>query len=346
MPIVWFCLVATALAGYVILDGFDLGAGIAHLLIARNDQERRLVLKSIGPVWDGNEVWLLAGGGTLYFAFPALYSSAFSGFYLPLMIVLWLLILRGCAIEFRNHLSTPTWTPLWDTVFGGASAFLAIFFGAALGNVLRGVPLDEAGDFFLPLWTNFQPGSEPGILDWYTILIAVFAFVTLTLHGALWLNLKTDGDLQLRARRLAMLAVIAVVLLTAIATPATFAIQPQTLQSFSANPWGFAFPAIALASLAGVFLFLRRHHETQAFLASCTFIGAMLSSAAFGIFPYVLPASGDASRGLTVYKAAAPDYGLTIGLWWWIPGMLIALGYTFFVYRHFAGKVTAESGAH
>ena len=199
----WFCLVAVMIAVYVVLDGFDLGAGIIHLLVARTDGERRQVLRSIGPVWDGNEVWLLAGGGTLYFAFPALYASSFSGFYLPLMMVLWLLILRGIAIEFRNHIDSPVWKPFWDVVFGGASALLAIFFGAALGNVVRGVPLDAAGDFFLPLWTNFGIGREVGILDWYTVLVAVAAFATLTVHGALWVALKTEGDLEQRARRLA-----------------------------------------------------------------------------------------------------------------------------------------------
>ena len=145
METLWFCLVAVMLAVYVVLDGFDLGAGIVHLSSARTDAERRRCSRSIGPVWDGNEVWLLAGGGTLYFAFPALYASSFSGFYLPLMIVLWLLILRGISIEFRNHVDTPIWGAFWDVVFCGSSPLLAIFFGAALGNVVRGVPLDKAG---------------------------------------------------------------------------------------------------------------------------------------------------------------------------------------------------------
>ena len=145
MATLWVCLIAVMIAVYVILDGFDLGVGIVQLFVAKNDSERRTVLSTIGPVWDGNEVWLLATGGTLYFAFPALYASSFSGFYLPLMIVLWLLILRGIAIEFRNHLENPVWQPLWDSVFAGASTLLAIFFGAALGNVVRGVPLDSSG---------------------------------------------------------------------------------------------------------------------------------------------------------------------------------------------------------
>ena len=172
MEAIWFCLVALMIAAYVLLDGFDLGAGAIHLLVAKTNDERRQVLASIGPVWDGNEVWLVAAGGTLYFAFPALYASGFSGFYLPLMIVLWLLILRGISIEFRNHIRSAVWQPLWDFLFCASSLLLAVFYGVALGNVVRGVPLDASGYFFEPLWTNFRLGQETGILDWYTILWA------------------------------------------------------------------------------------------------------------------------------------------------------------------------------
>ncbi|MFZ0304811.1 MAG: cytochrome d ubiquinol oxidase subunit II, partial [Terracidiphilus sp.] len=200
MGFIWFWLVAVMIVGYVVLDGFDLGVGVLHLFLARNEQERATTLRSIGPVWDGNEVWLLAGGGTLYFAFPLLYASAFSGFYLPLMIVLWLLILRGVSLELRNHIDMGVWRTLLDGVFGLASALLTIFYGAALANVIRGVPLQANGYFFLPLWTTWTPGLEPGILDWYTVIGGLVALVALTLHGALWLVLKTEGELEERAR--------------------------------------------------------------------------------------------------------------------------------------------------
>ncbi len=178
MEAIWFWLVALMLAGYVVLDGYDIGAGIVHLLIARSDLERRQILESIGPFWDGNEVWLIAGGGTLYFAFPGLYASSFSGFYLPLMIVLWLLMLRGISIEVRNHIDSPVWKPFWDVIFAGASVLLAIDFGAALGNVVRGAPLDVAGDFFLPLWTTFRPsGYGPGRYDRSLRAIAAWSIV-------------------------------------------------------------------------------------------------------------------------------------------------------------------------
>jgi cytochrome d ubiquinol oxidase subunit II len=168
MGFIWFWLVAVMIVGYVVLDGFDIGVGVLHLFLPRDDAERQASLRSIGPVWDGNEVWLLAGGGTLYFAFPLLYASAFSGFYLPLMIVLWLLIGRGISLELSNHLEMGVWHTLLDRLFGISSALLAIFFGAALANVIRGVPLQADGFFFLPLWTNWRPGPNPGILDWNT----------------------------------------------------------------------------------------------------------------------------------------------------------------------------------
>src|SRR5579864_5046772 len=203
MLFIWFWLVAVMITAYVVLDGFDLGAGVLHLLIAKTDAERRTVIRTVGPVWDGNEVWLIAGGGTLFFAFPLLYASGFSGFYLPLIIVLWLLILRGIGIELRTHIDGPVWSSFFDGCFAISSFLLAIFYGAALGNVIRGVPLNKEGYFFLPLWTNWRPGAEPGILDWYTVIAGLVALVALSIHGAHYVALKTSGDLNLRARRVA-----------------------------------------------------------------------------------------------------------------------------------------------
>src|SRR5258705_8022700 len=191
LAMLWFCLAAMTIIGYVLLDGFDLGAGIVRLFVTRTEGETSQVLRSIGPVWDGNEVWLVAVGGALFFAFPALYASAFSGFYLSLMIVLWLLILRGVSIEFRSHMDSAQWQQFWSTVFGFASAALALVFGMALGNVVRGVPLDQSGYFFLPLWTTFSPAGEVGIFDWYTLLVGVASLLALAVHGSLWVVLKT-----------------------------------------------------------------------------------------------------------------------------------------------------------
>jgi len=339
MPTLWFCLVAVMLAAYVILDGFDIGAGIIHLLVAKNDVERRAVLASIGPVWDGNEVWLLAAGGTLYFAFPGLYAASFSGFYLALMIVLWLLILRGISIEFRSHIDSELWHAFWDVVFAGASVLLAIFYGTALGNVVRGVPIDADGYFFLALWTNLRPGLDAGIIDWYTALIGVTALVTLTVHGALWVALKTEGDLQARCQRIGRRSWFILLPLVILVSVASFRIQPMLLASFEERPWGLIFPAASAAGLVGVLVFLKRHREGPAFLSSCLVILGLLCSAAMGLYPNVLPSSVDPGRSLTVASVAASDYGLRIGLWWFIPAFALALTYSAFVYRHFNGKV-------
>ena len=168
MEAAWFVIVSGMLAAYAVLDGFDFGVGAIHRIVARTDEERRTVLAAIGPIWDGNEVWLIAAGGVLFMAFPNVYATAFSGFYMALMVVLWLLILRGVAIEFRSHQDHPLWREFWDTVFMLASALLAVVFGTTLGNLIRGVPLGEEGLRGMPLFTNFLIGREPGILDWYT----------------------------------------------------------------------------------------------------------------------------------------------------------------------------------
>ena len=340
MTTLWFCLIAILLAGYVILDGFDLGAGIIHLFVARNDAERRAVLSSIGPVWDGNEVWLLAAGGTLYFAFPGLYASSFSGFYLALMIVLWLLILRGISIEFRSHVRSELWHEFWDVIFAGSSALLAIFFGAALGNVVRGVPIDADGYFFLALWTDFQPGPEAGIIDWYTVLVGLAALVALTIHGALWVAWKTEGELQARCHAVAKRFWLLMLPLVLVVSVVSFGVQPLLLASFTQRPWGLIFPLLSGAGFFGIPWFLQRRAEGPAFLSSCAAILGLLCSAAMGLYPNLLPSNGDPLRSLTVANVSAPAYGLRIGLFWFLPAFALALAYSTFVYRHFAGKVT------
>jgi cytochrome d ubiquinol oxidase subunit II len=330
---------------YVLLDGFDLGVGTIHLLIAKTDEERRQVLASIGPVWDGNEVWLIASGGTLYFAFPSLYASSFSGFYLPLMFVLWLLILRGTSIEFRNHIKSAVWDPLWDFVFCASSLLLTLFFGAALGNVVRGVPLDASGFFFEPLWTDFGLGNETGILDWYTILVGGLSLLTLAMHGCLWLHLKVNGQVNARAARLAGLAWWGVLALTVVFTAMTFRVQPQVLLNLKRWPLGLVFPLLAVAGLAGVVWQLRKRNERRAFCASCAYLTGMLASVVFGVYPLVLPARNPA-YSLTIWNTKASAYGLKIGLIWWAIGMILAVGYSTLVYRSFAGKVVIEKDSH
>jgi cytochrome d ubiquinol oxidase subunit II len=260
------------------------------------------------------------------------------------MMVLWLLILRGIAIEFRGHIDSAVWRPVWDAVFTGASALLAIFFGAALGNVVRGVAFDDAGEFFSPLWTSFGVRGDPGILDWYTVSVGILAYFTLTHHGALWVVYKTGDPIRARGHRIAGIAWWAVAGWTAMVTWMSWAIQPQIAANLSVYPLGWAFPALALAGLGASFWFRRQEQDARAFAASCVFIAGMLGSAAFGVYPYVLPSNGDPASGLTIQEAAAPGNGLRIGLMWWIPGMLLALGYTVYTHVQFAGKVGAEEG--
>src|ERR671937_1222313 len=268
MPTLWFILVAFMLTMYVLLDGFDLGAGVIHLAAARNDAERRAIIRAIGPVWDGNEVWLIAAGGTLFFTFPLLYASSLSGFYLPLFIVLWLLMVRGVSIELRSHFANPVWRSFWDGLFFLGSALLAVFYGAALANVVRGVPLDRTGFFFEPLWTDFSPTtSSPGILDWYTVLIGLLALSTLTVHGANFIAVKTEGTVNARARRISWRAWLATVVLTAGGTVSPFGLRPQRLSCLHSYPWGYVFPALALAGLAGMGYNTARQREMAAFLS-------------------------------------------------------------------------------
>jgi cytochrome d ubiquinol oxidase subunit II len=343
VPTVWFVLVAAMLVGYVLLDGFDLGAGIVHLWLARTESERRVILRTIGPVWDGNEVWLIAAGGTLYFAFPLLYASAFSGFYLPLNIVLWLLILRGIGIEFRHHLETRVWRGLFDGFFALSSTLLAVFLGVALANVVRGVPLSPDHSFFEPLWTSFLPRGATGILDWYTVLGGVLALVALTIHGCWWVALKTEDDLQRRARRLAIRLLPLLAIITIAGVPLTVAVRSDSLRNYSAHPLAFVLPLAVAAGWVGMAVYGRQAAERKAFLSSCLYLVGMLGGAAVAIYPRLLPDSSGAGHDITIANAATGSYALHVGLVWWSFGMALAVGYFVLVYRMFRGKVIADS---
>src|SRR5262245_54775012 len=229
----WYAIVALMLATYVVLDGFDFGAGALHLIVAKTDAERRQVLAAIGPYWDGNEVWLLASGGMLLVAFPKVLAAGLSGFYLAIFLLLWTLILRGISIEFRSHVEAPLWRTFWDTAFCGASALLSILFGAALGNILRGVPLGQDGWFSLALFTDFSAKSPVGILDWYTVLVAVFAYAALSAHGATFLTWKTDGPVHDRARAAGARLFLVVAVLWPLVTWATHVVHPAFFTGFA-----------------------------------------------------------------------------------------------------------------
>ncbi len=339
MESLWFALVAAMLATYVVLDGFDFGVGMLHPFVARTDDERRQVLAAIGPVWDGNEVWLLASGGTLFFAFPLAYASAFSGFYLPLMMVLWLLVMRGISIEFRSHDPSPLWRAFWDATLFVSSALMALILGAALGNVIRGVPLGGSGWFQVPLFTNFLPGRDAGVLDWYTVLVGAFAVCALLAHGALYLCWKTSGPVRDRAARAASRALVGVALLLVLVTAATTTVQVGLFASLARRPWSWPLPLLSAAGLAVALVGHRRGRERLAFLGSCGFLFFLLAATAAGVYPVLLRSTVSARYNLTAAAAATSEYGLRAGLSWWLIGIPLAAGYFTFLFRSMAGKV-------
>ena len=339
MEAIWFAIVSAMLAIYVVLDGFDFGAGILHRFVAKTDAERRTVLAAIGPVYDANEVWLVAAGGVLFMAFPRTYAAAFSGFYLALIIVLWLLILRGIAIEARSHQANPLWREFWDTVFSLSSALLAVVLGTSLGNVVRGVPVDETGYFAIPLFTDFRPGVRPGVFDWYTLLVGVFTLVLLAGHGALYLAWKTAGPVQARSQAWARKAWLVVLPLWGLVTLATAVVQSSNFTNLLARYWSFPFVLIMAGGLWGVFHFSKRGRELAAFLSSSAYILGLMAATMAGNYPFWLRSTLDPAYSLTAANTASRSYALQAGLVWWTVGITLAGGYFVYVFRSFRGKV-------
>ena len=323
----WYAIVALLLAAYVVLDGFDLGAGALHLWVARGDDERRGVLAAIGPFWDGNEVCLLAAGGALFVAFPAALAAGLSGFALAIFLVLWSLILRGIAIEFRSHVGDPLWRAAWDVVFWGASALLPVLLGAALGNLLRGVPLDANGWFELPLFTDFSTAAPVGLLDGYTVLTGLFALVALLLHGAALLAWRAAGPVEARARATIRLAWPATALLWAAATWATARVNGPLFERMRGRPLAWLFAAVALAGLLGVAIASRRGRHGLAFLASSAFLAGLLAATASSLYPVLLRAVGDESSSLIATEASNRREGLATALRWFGLGLPLAVAW-------------------
>ena len=341
MEYLWYLLTLLLFTGYVVLDGFDLGAGLLHLFAARNETERKQILAAIGPYWDGNEVWLIAAGGTLFLAFPILFAAAFSGFYLPLMLVLWCLILRGIAIEFRSHIQHAAWTPAWDFVFALASILLCFLFGAAVGNIIRGVPLNADGEFFLPLWTDFTAQGELGVLDWYTTLTALLSVAALGMHGALWVALKVPQPFAKRVQIFAWKLWPILSMITILTTAATFQIKPAMFHTFLQYPLAFLLPAGALLGLIG----LRQsigNNPRRAFLFSAAILILLMATAAATNFPAMLPSTSNPQFSLTISNTKTSAYGLSTALYWWFPGMALVIAYFVFLYRRFAGPIDCE----
>src|SRR5262249_16718465 len=280
MTALWFCLLVFMLGGYVVLGGTDLGVGMLSLLVARDEQERSDALYAIRPLWKPNEVWLLAAGGTMFLAFPTALASSFSGFYLAFSIVVCLLAFRGFGLELRHHISDRLWRQFWDVALSLSSLLLALFLGTALGNVVRGVPLDERGVFFEPLWTDFRVGIQTGILDWYTILAGLTAVVALAHHVALWLNARAEGVVRERANRAAAALAILVIVLLAVLDLASFAAKLEFRQALRARPWGLLFPILTIGGLLSALVQRRRGKAEAAYLCSCVALFTALATAA------------------------------------------------------------------
>jgi len=339
----WFWLVAVMLAIYVVLDGFDFGAGILHLMVAKTNEERREVLGAIGPFWDGNEVWLLAGGGSLFLAFPKVLAAGFSGFYLAIWLVVWSLMLRGISIEFRSHVEDGLWRHFWDGTFALSSVLLPVLLGAALGNVLRGVPLDASGYFGMALWTDFRLGPQPGVLDWYTVLIGLFVLVTVAAHGSVFLAWKTEGPVHDRSQALAMPLWSLALLLWTLATLATWMVNPAIFQHWQHAPLAWAGTLLFLAGLILVFTGIKRENFLQAFLGSGAFILGILAASAASVYPVMLKSTLDPAFDLTALNASVGEHGLRAGLVWWLVGFPLAIGYLVFLFRFHRGKVKAAT---
>ncbi|BCA54565.1 cytochrome D oxidase subunit I [Nitrospira sp. KM1] len=343
METFWYIAVTFMLAMYIVLDGYDFGVGFIYPFVARTESERRAALTAIGPVWTGNEVWLIGAGGTLFFAFPKAYAAGFSGFYLALIIVLWLLIARGLALELRGHLDHPVWRQLWDLALMASSTMLALVFGAALGNLIRGVPLNRDGYFFVALWTDFLTGPNPGILDWFTLLTAATSLAILGMHGASYLAMKTDGELRRRARRMAAAASWVSAAFIALVMAAIALVRPSFHLNYEQHPAGFFFPLAGVCAVAATIFLRKPEQEAAAFSASSALILFMLTGIAWGTYPNILIATTDPSYSLTVTNAIAGSYGLQIGLQWFMVAFPLLVIYQVYLHRLFRGKVGSNS---
>ncbi|MBD3237722.1 MAG: cytochrome d ubiquinol oxidase subunit II [Candidatus Eisenbacteria bacterium] len=330
LQVIWFFLVGVLLIGYAILDGFDLGVGFWYAFTRRN-RDKRALRRAIGPYWDGNEVWLLTGGGAIFAAFPHVYATVFSGFYLALIVVLLGLILRAVSLEFRDKHDAASWHRGWDAAFVAGSVIPALLFGVALGNILRGLPLDDSMNFTGSFFTLLNP---------YALLVGVMGFAMLAMHGAVYLTTKTRGDLLARARGWAMGAWAASVGLFIAGALAAAFWQTQLARNFEARPALWAIPLVTLTLLLLTGLFVRNGRAMRAFLCSSLSIVGIWGIVGAALFPNLVPALGDASRSLTIWNASSSQLTLTVMLIIAGVGMPIVLGYTIWVYRLFGRSGT------
>jgi cytochrome bd ubiquinol oxidase subunit II len=338
----WYGIASFMLIVYVALDGRNFGAGMLHWLVARTPEERRQVVAAIGPLWSWHEVWLVVFGGTVLAVFPKLLASAFAGYYLALFLILWCLILRGISLEVGGHIDDRMWQGFWDFVFVLANALLAILFGAAAGNMARGVPLASDGTFSMAFFTDFTPRGYVGLLDWYTVSIALFAAVALAAHGATYLTLKTQGPVQDRSARYARLLWAALVPLLLVVSIESGVVRPDLLGHAAHNPlWWFALLLVCAAAITLVWGLATRR-EMRAFIGSNLVLAGLLAAGAAAIFPVALHSTLAPENSLTAYDVAADASSLAYAAIWWPIGFALAAAYFVFVSRRYAGKVSIQ----
>ena len=330
LNVVWYVLFVVIIAGYLIMDGFDLGVGILHPFLAKNDTERRISLNSIGPVWDGNEVWLVLGGGALFAAFPMVYASLFSGFYMAMMLVLLVLILRTVAIEFRSKRPSARWRSTWDWVFFASSFGIALLLGVAFGNIMGGVLLDGQGNI---------GGTILNLLNPYALLVGLTTVFMLATHGAIYLSMKADGELLARVKRWMPRLMVVFFVLNTILVIWTVAAHELIADRYLQQPWLVIFPAAALLAVVAAWFMVKRGRYFVAFLLSSAMIAGLLFSAAIGLYPNLLVSSIDTAYNLTIFNAASQPNTLTVMLIMALIGMPFVLLYTAGVYYFFRGKV-------
>lgn len=347
----WYIVLVLMFTMYILLDGYDLGAGIIYLFLpAEKENDKKLIVRSIGPFWDANEVWLIAAGGILFFAFPTLYASAFSGFYLPLMIILWLLIFRATGLELRAHVDNLLWKTIWDKAFGISSLLLALFFGIALGNIVRGVNLgmvengisqQEAHYFFLPLWNEtFSPQAlHLGIIDWFTLLFGVISVFSLSIHGACWIIFKTNAPINKRLKQFIFNMNLGLIVIVGLSLVIGYYIQPAPFHGFFEKPLSWIFVLVMFAGLGGLLKIKSYKKDGMGFLFSSAFLAGGFLYTVTSIFPAFLPSTNGINPSLTINNVAADQYGLGVGIPWFVVAMILVIIYLVVQYRIFRGKM-------
>jgi cytochrome d ubiquinol oxidase subunit II len=329
LNLLWFILLGVLLAGYAILDGFDLGVGILHLG-AKTDRERRLFINSIGPLWDGNEVWLVTFGGALFAAFPSAYAAAFPAFYLAFMLLLFALISRAVSIEFRGKSESPGWRRFFDYAFCVASTLATLLFGVAVGNCMQGIPLSPSGDY---------AGRFVDLLRPYPVLVGLFTVAMFAMHGSIYLYLKTEGELQQRIHGWMWTTFGLFLIFYLCTTIFTLAEIPGATRNFRDHPWAWGVVVLNVLAIANIPRAIYLSRPFYAFISSCCSIAAFVFLFGVALYPYMLVSSPNPEHSLTIYNAASSAKTLTIMAWIALLGMPFVLAYTTIIYWTFRGKV-------